>query len=495
MTAEAFADGTPLPPEPYMPEAPPTPPTTDPHRYGPTDTGNAERLVQAFGRDLHYVPTWKAWLTWSGRHWEADELGRVHQMAKATARSLYATASEAEDREARAKLVAHATRSESNRALGAMLDLAWHEPEIAVCTDDLDVDPWLLNAANGTIDLRTGELLPHRRDDRITKVIDATYSRTAECPTWLAFLDKIFAGDHALIAFVQRAVGYSLTGRIDEQVMFLPWGTGANGKTTFLETINALLGAYAETLKSEALTGTNVGNGPRDDIAALRGARFIAAAETGEGRRLDETLVKQLTGGDSISARFMYSKLFTFRPTGKIWMATNHRPVIKGSDHAIWRRILLIPFVVTIPDAEKDLDLPAKLRAELEGILAWAVRGCLAWQQVRLSPPPAVRQSTDDYRDEQDVFGQFITDHCVVDARATVSSAALFAAYTQWSAAQGEYRTLDQRLFGMRLRDLQYESCQINIAGSRVRGWRGIGLKARATSTSPVDPEAGRAQF
>jgi putative DNA primase/helicase len=270
-----------------------------------------------------------------------------------------------------------------------------------VIPEHLDQDPWLFNVENGTIDLKTGELRPHERGALITKLAPVQYDREAECPTWWKFLMRIFNGNLALIEFLQKAVGYALTGSTREQCLFFLHGLGANGKSTLLEIIHTLLGDYAHRTSSETFLIKKSGGIP-NDVAALRGARLVGAVEVESGRRLAEVLIKEMTGGDRISARFLHAEWFDFKPEFKIFLAANHKPVIRGTDHAIWRRIHLIPFNVQIPKPEQDRDLPEKLKAELPGILNWALEGCQMWQLYGLEPPAEVQAATQDYREEMD---------------------------------------------------------------------------------------------
>ncbi len=348
-----------------------------------------------------------------------------------------------------------AKKSEGDPRMSAILSIARSEPGIPVLPDALDRDPMLLNCKNGTLDLRTGELRPHRREDLITKCVSVEYDPTAECRVWLAFLDKIMGGKSDMVAFLQRAVGYSLTGSIREQCLFLLHGTGSNGKSTYLEVLRELLADYCE--QTDFATFLEKKNDQiRNDVARLRGARFVSAVEVAEARRLDEALIKSVTGGDTVTARFLYGEFFEFVPAFKLWLAANHKPVIRGTDHAIWRRVRLVPFTVTIPDEEQDKDLPAKLKAELPGILRWAVEGCLAWQRDGLRPPEEVIKATASYREENDIVGQFVTENCIVSSGSKATAKALYAAYVAWADANGE-RPMTQNAFGRRLAERGFE--------------------------------------
>jgi putative DNA primase/helicase len=352
-----------------------------------------------------------------------------------------------------------------------MLKLAQSEPDIPINPDQLDAHAYLLNVSNGTLDLKQGELRGHLREDHLTKRLEVIYNQTARCPRWEAFLERILAGRQELIRFVQKAIGYSLTGNTQEQCFFILYGTGANGKSTLLDTLLALLGSYAKQAAPDVLLSKSIDRHPTE-LADLMGARLVTAIETGEGRRLAENLVKQMTGGDRIKARFMRQDFFEFSPTFKLFLATNHKPQIRGTDYAIWRRIRLIPFTVTIPEEERDPTLLEKLRTELPGILAWAVRGCLAWQREGLKPPADVTHATEAYRAEMDVLAAFLTDCCVVHRNARVKASELYQTYTQWCEDNGE-QTENQRSLGMHLTERGFERKR-GTAGVHI--WEGIGL-------------------
>lgn len=420
-----------------------------------TDLGNAERLIRRHGADLHYVHAWEKWIVWADGYWRIDDCGRVHQLAKETARAIWQEAVEARDAgrsEEAADLVKHAMRSESRSAITAMLALAESDPSIAMRHQELDLDPWLLCVRNGTIDLRTGELRAHRREDGITKQTPITYSPHAHCPGWLDFLGRVFDGNEELIEFIRRAVGYSLTGNTSEQCLFFLYGHGANGKSTFLEVVGALLGEYAVEADFATFLDKPYDGGPRNDIARLVGARFVRSSEPPEGKRLAENVVKHLTGGEKVSARFLYREAFEFDPRFKLWLAGNHKPVIRGADDGIWRRIRLVPFTVQIPERERDPFLADALRRELPGILRWAVEGCLAWIEHGLTVPTVVKDATAAYRHESDVLGSFIEEHCELDLHAATSAHALYAAYAKWADESGEFK-MSNTAFGRRLGD------------------------------------------
>lgn len=437
--------------------------------YNLTDLGNARRLVHRHGRNLRYCWLWRKWLVWDGKRWVKDDTGEVYRLAKETVSSIYQEAAAAPNDEARKELGKHATRSEAGARIKEMVDLA--RSDVPVMPDELDASPDLLNTESGTIDLHTGELREHRREDLITKIAPTTYRPDAEAPTWEAFLERVLPGED-LRAFVQRAVGYSATGDTSEQCMFINHGGGANGKSTFQEAIAAALGDYAMRAPTEMLLAKR-SDGVPNDVARLKGARFVSASETEEGRRLAESRIKDLTGQDTITARFMKAEWFDFAPTHKLWLSTNHKPEIRGTDAAIWRRIRLVPWAVTIPPAEQDKKLPIALRHELAGILAWVVRGCLQWRREGLQAPDEVRKATGEYRAEMDVLAGFLVECCELDTGHWEYAKDLYECYKRWCDENGE-RPEPQRKFGGRLGERGF---QRDRGGSRGAGiWRGVRL-------------------
>jgi putative DNA primase/helicase len=441
---------------------------------------NAEALVRDCGTDLRYCHPFRHWYVWRGTHWQEDATQAVMRRAKTTVKSLALTLSTATDADAKA-LLRHLKTSLSAKSLKGVVELASSERSVLVTPNQWDVDPWLLNCANGTLDLRTGALRDHDRGDHLTHLAPVPYDPTALCPTWEKFLVEIFAGQPDLCTFVQRAIGYSLTGDTSERVLFLCWGTGRNGKSTLLECVADLLGTYAYRAPTDLFLTKPAGAIP-NDVAQLPGRRFVHASETTEGQRLSEALLKDLTGRDTLSARFMRGEFFQFRPICKLWLRTNHKPVIRGTDQAIWDRLRLIPFVVRIDDHQEDKALPEKLRAELPGILSWAVQGCLDWQRDGLSRPPAVTTALADYRADMDLLGDFLEETCVLQPYATTSTA-LFAAYLAWCHTNSE-TPLSRKAFTTRLVE---RDCRPEKGTHGVRLWRGIGLRTpepapRATS-------------
>ena len=437
-----------------------------------TDLGNARRLVAQHGHDLHYSFKAKKWLVWNGRCWEYNFSGEVYRRAKQTIATIYAEAGRA-DEDSRKKIVAHALRSEHDNRIKGMISQAQSEPGIPVLPEQLDKDPWLLNCLNGTLNLKTGKLKPHDRKDLITRFAPVEYDPKATCPGWEKFLARIQKSNTENIEFIQRILGYSLTGSCREQCLFMLWGTGANGKSTLLGTVSAILGSYAMQTPAETLLAKQRGEIP-NDIARLNGPRFVTAIEVSEGKRLAESLVKQLTGQDTVSARFLFGEYFDFRPQFKLFLGTNHKPIIKDTTHAMWRRIKFVSFRVEIPDAEQDPELPEKLKAEGPGILQWMVKGCLSWQKSGLAVPEDVLDATAEYRGEQDVVGNFISDCCIEAPGAMAPAKGLYEAYLDWAKNAGEKWPLTQRAFGMSLSERGFERDK----GTGNKGiWRGLGLR------------------
>ncbi|MDD5718945.1 MAG: phage/plasmid primase, P4 family, partial [Candidatus Krumholzibacteria bacterium] len=374
-------------------------------------------------------------------------------------------------------LAAHARATASASRIAAMLDLARSEPGIPIDAESLDADPWLLTVENGTLDLRNGTLRAHAPADFITKRVPHRLDYPADlksaCPRWLQFLAEVLP-DAETRDFVQRAVGYSLTGDTREQCLLLLCGSGSNGKSTFIETLLDVAGDFGLRTPSETLLARR-GDAIPNDVAALRGARLVVASETEDGRRLAESRLKELTGGDTISARYMRAEWFQFRPTCKLWLSTNHRPQVRGTDHAIWRRIRLIPFEQRFGNGGLPADpgLRDKLREELPGILAWAVRGAALWLKFGLTPPASVTAATSTYRSEQDALGEFLDEATEPDPTATITAAEIFGAYKAWCEA-GIERPMSKRALGLALQERGFEQAKTMTA----RLWRGLALRA-----------------
>ena len=436
-----------------------------------TDLGNAERFAARHAHHLRYCRLWKKWLFWDETHWAADTTGEAERMVAETVRHLLAVASEMTNEKEQQRMVSFARRCESAVRLSALLAVARTQTPLVASADSFDADPWLLNTRTGLLDLRTDSFGPHEPEKLITRLAPVDYDPLATCPNWERFLQRVLAGRTELIRYVQKAVGYSLTGETGEQCLFLLYGQGANGKSTFLSTIMGILDSYARQLPMDSLLARQNPAIP-NDIAALRGVRFVSAVEADDGARLAESLIKQMTGQDKISARFMRGEWFEFVPQFKLWLATNHKPRIHGCDEAIWRRVRLIPFTVTIPAAERDRNLAAQLRAEWPGILRWAVEGCRLWQQEGLDAPPDVVAATDEYRSEMDILADFLAQRCVTNPLCSVPVADTYRAYEAWCVATAD-RPISKRTFTARMRE---HGLQTTHASGNVLVWQDLAL-------------------
>ncbi len=435
-----------------------------------TDLGNARRFAVAHGADVRFCHPWNKWLIWDGRRWVVDEIGEVRRRAKQTVvNMLHEAATESED-ERRKNLLAWEKQSEFEHRIRALISLAESEEAIPVRVKDLDRDPMLFNCQNGTLDLKTAQFRDHCREDLITKLAPVKYDAKSTCAEWSKFLSRVTNGDQELIDFLQRAAGYSLSGDISEHALFLLLGKGANGKSTFLEALRYVWGDYSMSADFSSFIASK-GSNVRNDLARLSGARLVTAVESQLNRHLAEEVIKQITGGDTITARFLYREHFEFRPQFKLFLATNNKPRIRGTDFAIWRRIHLAPFDVTIPREDQDKLLPEKLRSEASGILRWAVEGFMSWQRMGLKPPLEVARATADYRSEQDVLQQFIEEICIADASAETSAADLYSAYRKWCESAGEF-PLCKRDLGLALRDRGFQKTRSGTS----RKWAGIRL-------------------
>jgi putative DNA primase/helicase len=441
------------------------------------DIANGRRFVQMHGENVRYVPPWKRWLTWDGVRWSKDVDVAVERMAKETSDTIWDVAKSGNS----TALAAEAKRIQGVSGLRAMLETARSEVEVVVQPHMLDADPWLLNTPSGTIDLRTGDLAKARREDLITKVTAACFDPGASCQRWEQFLGEVFvkpdlSTDRELIDYIQRLAGYSLTGSTKEQMFAILHGTGANGKGVFTNTLYYALGDYSRVIDANTLLSKKSEDHPTG-MANLFGRRLVVSAETDAGRRLNEALVKNVTGSDPISARRMHEDFWEFTPTHTLMLATNHKPEIRGTDEGIWRRIHLIPFNRAFPANQQDPDLENALQTEAPGILAWMVRGCLEWQRVGLRPPPAVVEATKEYRQESDQVARFLGDCCVTDNRsAFIPVGALFEAYTGWCAREGE-EPLSGTAFGRELTTRGFPSESVYVTGGMHRIRKHIGLR------------------
>jgi len=448
-----------------------------------TDLGNAERFVAEHGRDLLYCPN--KWLVWDGNRWSTDSRDHieVQRNAQQTVKRMRRQFKDIEgDDEVQKAAHAHVKHSSSDYGIKAMINQAKSLHEVLIKDEELNFDPWLLNCKNGTLNLKTGELKPHDRKDNITKILPVEYDSAARCDRWEEFLYQIMGKNHDLVDFLQRAVGYSLTGDTREECLFLLYGKGANGKTTFIETLKGVLGEYAKTADFSTFVEKKYDN-IRNDVARLKGSRLVVAAESKRGRQFDESLIKKVTGRDSLVARFLYEEHFEFIPEFKIFLAFNIKPDIKGTDYGIWRRIRLIPFSVTIPKEKQDQRLRYKLEKELPGILAWAVRGCDEWQKGGLNEPFEVLEATSEYEQEMNIIGSFLDKQCQKAVGAMETTSALYRDYRQFCLYHG-IEPVSKTQFGRQLSKLGIKSKHTN------RGTVRIGIRLNTSTAEGVEKDS-----
>ena len=421
--------------------------------YDMTDTGNAQRMYDRFGKHIRYSYNRKKWYFWTGKQWILDEMGEVKKLADEICEDLKREAWNIQDEDMQeqafkfAKATANTTRKE------AMVKECQHLKDIPASPDDFDAYTDYLNCQNGIVNLRNGELMPHDPNFMMSKICDSEYDvKHGKPKMWLKFLDDITDHDKELQEYIQRSVGYSISGSNREQCAYFLYGMGNNGKSTFLDTLADMMGSYGmnvqpDTLMLQSRLGSS-GGGANSDIARLKSGRFVTCEEPTEGMRLNEGLLKQLTGGSKVTARFLYGDEFEYTPEFHIWCATNHKPVIRGTDFGIWRRIKLIPFEVNIPADKVDKNLKYKLRKEFPQILAWAVEGCLKWIKDGLHEPASVLEATKEYKQEMDLVAGFIEQCIIIDYTADrIMASDLFNVYRHWAKSNNEYEMSSKKFF------------------------------------------------
>lgn len=440
-----------------------------------SDLGNAERFIDQHGENIRYCYDIGGWLVWDGKRWNKNVAAKIEQLAYLTARSIYNEATNSNDPDKRKKLGKWAVQSEAKYRIQAMVDLA--RAFRPVTLSELDNHSMLLNCRNGVVDLVTGKLLAHNKDYFLTKMVDADFESDAECPKWAASLDLITGGDKHLQYYLQKVVGYSLTGNTDEHAVFFLYGAGNNGKSTFVETLIRLFGEYAQRTKIESLLSSwTTGDTASPYVASLAGARFVVASEIPSNRKLNESLIKDLSGGDQITARFLHQNPFSFSPSHKLFLVGNYRPRITGDDLGIWRRMQVIPFNVTIPpDKQRRMsDVLADFEEESNGILTWAVLGSIYWKTEGLRQPDAVATATSEYKTEEDLLQSFLDDICEMHPDYVESKQALYLNWKTWTANEGEKEAekFSKRWLTQRLSKRGFEPCgdgRASLAGLRIR--------------------------
>lgn len=409
--------------------------------YSYDDTGNAARFTDAFGEVVRYSYIRKNWYFYNGKIWELDNEGKVKKLVdkilvKMKREPVYVSDDVTEE-DAQKALQKHIKYSRGSNGKTNMIKESQHL--LPINSDAFDNDHHLLNVQNGYINLKTGALNDHDRNKYFTKISNIEYTDKIDCPQWDDFLMQIFNNDRPLINYIQRAVGYSLSGSTEEQMMFILHGNGRNGKSVFLDIITEMLGNYTTNIQPQTLMVKPMSGSANSDIARLQGARLVTTTEPNDGMRFDEGLVKQVTGGDKVTARFLYGDEFDYDPEFKLWMATNHKPIIRGTDDGIWRRMAIIPFSVQIPEHKVDKQLKYKLRGEMTAILNWAVEGYQEWQRIGLNEPNVIKQQRGDYRKEMDPVELFIEECCIRKQGEREKASDLYRIYKSWAQENQQY--------------------------------------------------------
>jgi len=450
--------------------------------YTENDAGNAEMFVDRYSEIVRYIHVLESWFLWddAGR-WLPDSIEGVNQLARQLSNELVADSVNVPGRRDERKLQRAIDVGRRNQ-ISSMLWLARSDPRIVIRREQIDVDPFLLGVRNGVIDLRTGKIRDGQKGDFITKSCGCNFDPQATAPRWRAFLAEIFNKQTDLIDYIQRAVGYSLTGDTREQILLFLYGGGANGKSTFIELLVSLLCDYAFRASQNVLCLNRYYHEPLDEIASLDGYRFVSIAETGESH-MAEVRIKLLTGGDTVTGKAHYKAATSFQPKFKLWIFGNSKPAVYGVDCAMWRRIRLIPFTVQIPVEKQDSTLKAKLLAELPGILNWAIEGALKWQKEgKLTAPKCVVAATNQYRDDQDILRDFIAEKIEHVKGHELAHKELYAAYKNWHEEGSSDKPFSSKKVAQMFRERGYESFQ---GHARELRWSGIGLR------KPEKPENG----
>ena len=437
-----------------------------------SDITNRDFFIKAYSQKVRYCISWNKFLIWNGTCWQIDTRGRVEEMCVDFIHKMYRALRSIDDLQLKILFEKHLVRSENYRRIQGMVGLLKMSKDIKVEDFEMDKDHLLFNTQTQTINLRTGKIRDPSNKDLITNKSNFVFQKDAMCPTWNLFLQQIFNNDNDLIRFVQKAMGYALSGDVSEQCLFILWGTGANGKSTFLNVLHHLFGDYARSTMIETFMKKN--SEQSNDLARLKGARLVTTSEIEQGKPLSESLIKTVTGEDELTARFLYGEYFSFKPTFKIFMATNHKPKIRGADNGIWRRIKMIPFTVTIPPEQRDKKLTEKLIAENSGILNWLIKGYAMWKKEGLEEPDAVRQANEEYRMDMDAVGTFVTDCFEIDAslKWRLHTKILYETYMKWCVKNNE-KIMSQKWLALRMQEKGFK----RIATNGQRMWLGLVLR------------------
>lgn len=438
-----------------------------------TDVTNCTYFLKAYSEKIRFCVTWNKFLIWNGTFWQTDTRSGVESLCIKFVHKMYRGLRVINDLQMQKDFEKHLIKSESFRRIQALVGLLKISEEIIVEDNELDTDEYLFNVQGIMLNLKNGKGMNPDPKYLITKKSNFIYDREAKCLTWDIFLMQIFNKDFELIHFVQKAMGYAMSGDVSEQCLFILWGTGANGKSTFLNVLQHLFGDYACSTGTETFMKKTTEHS--NDLARLKGARLVTTSEAKQGKPISESLIKQITGEDMLVARFLYGEYFTFKPTFKIFMATNHKPKIKGADNGIWRRIKMIPFTVTIPPEQRDKNLTKKLTAENSGILNWLIQGYAMWTKEGLkNEPDAVKEANEEYRFDMDSVGTFVSECFEIDAsmRWKLGNKILYDTYLKWCNKNNE-RPLSHKGLSMRMQEKGFKRCVSNSQ----RFWPGLVLK------------------
>lgn len=449
--------------------------------YNWSDVGNAERLISLHGKDIKFNVNSGKWYVWNGVNWELDNSFKVENLYRTVLRrfqnaipNINISDDEIATKKQQEKAKGFVLRNETDGKIKSVLNQAKTFKGINFM--ESDKDDYLFNTPNGTINLRDLSQKKHDRKDLITQCSNYSFNRENDkCPNWIAFLNRIFCNDQELINYVQKAVGYSLTGDMSEQCLFMLWGGGANGKSTFVKALEDIMGTYAATIKGETLMEKNGQDGARGDLARLTNKRVVIASELQEGQVFNEPLLKVLSAGETLPVRFMYQEEFMLKPKFKLWIMTNKKPKVKGNDHGIWRRWRMIPFKYKFTEKEKDPNFyEEKLKPELEGILLWAITGYQMWKEQGFEAPKEVMEAVEDYKMDMDQVARFIEDCCKVGEEYECTGSAMYDKYINWCIAEGEnYKMTNHKL----ARDLK-EKGFVNKRDMNGKKWIGIGVNS-----------------
>jgi len=464
-------------PIPRAPEKEKKIPTGTSGELDGTDIRAAEIFNHRFGDNVRYDHDRGSWLIWDGMRWKADDDGGIYRLASKISGKILAEASRETNKLQRESFCKWAHSLGNQPRQERMLSAAKNMEKITTKTEHLDSDPWLINTPNGILDLKEGKLHQHDREKMLSKITGVACDKNCQTPVWNGFISQIFDKDQELIEFLRRWLGYALSGSVEEQSLLFFYGSGRNGKSTLIEVLHHIWGSYSQVAPASLITANRKGaDAPTNDIARLVGIRLATAQETELGSSLAETKVKKLTGGDTLTARYLHREFFDFTPTHKLIISGNHRPQIRGNDTGMWRRIHMVPFNFCIPENEVDLQLVEKLKNEAPGIFAWIVEGGLNRSEKGIWVPKAVKKATQDYRESEDLTGQFLNECCSLSPGSKYDRAKLYSAYKHWVSEQGLESPISRRQFNTTLTNKGYT---INIINGRPH-WVGIAFKEKS---------------